>query len=165
MQRFPMTPAGYARMKNDLEHLKRVERPATSAAIEEARAHGDLKENAEYHAAREKQGMIEAKIRAWETKVSLAEVIDPEKLSGNRITFGATVTLLDLDTEEETTWSIVGEDEADFEHRLLNFKSPIARAILGKEEGDEVEVDTGSATRSLEIMDVVYQKIELTPRD
>ncbi len=161
MQKYPMTPAGRDRMKRTLDHLKRVERPAISAAIEEARAHGDLKENAEYHAAKEKQGLTEARIREYEAKLAMAQVIDPERLSGARVSFGATVTLLDLDTDEELTYSIVGDDEADFRHGLLNYKSPIARGVLGKEEGDEVEIDTGSATRSFEILAVEFKPIVL----
>lgn len=165
MERFPMTPAGRDRLKDELEHLKKVERPAISAAIEEARAHGDLKENAEYHAAKEKQGLSEARVRLLETKLALAEVIDPLRLNGNRISFGATVTLLDLDTDEELTYAIVGDEEADFKHGLLNYKSPIARGVLGKEEGDEVSIEVGNGTRSFEILDVEFKEIKLAPLD
>lgn len=161
MKRFPMTPAGKARMQAALDHLKRTERPAISAAIEEARAHGDLKENAEYHAAKDRQGMIEARIRDYETKLQLAEIIDPTSLSGDMVRFGATVRIMDLDTDEELTYSIVGEDEADFRHGLLSFQSPIARAILGREEGDTVVVDTGTVSRNLEILSVAYRPIQL----
>lgn len=160
-----MTPAGRDRLKAELEHLKRVERPAISAAIEEARAHGDLKENAEYHAAKEKQGLSEARIRTLETKLALAEIVDPLRLGGGRISFAATVTLLDLDTEEEMVYSIVGDEEADFKHGLLNYKSPIARGILGREEGDEVTIEVGNGTRSFEILEVDFKPIELPPEE
>ena len=161
MQRFPMTPAGKKRLEAELERLRTVERPAIVVAIEEARAHGDLKENAEYHAAKDRQGQIEARIREFETKVGLAEVIDPTSLSGDRVRFGATVRLLDLDLDEEITYSIVGEDEADFRSGLISYQSPIARAVLGREEGDEVEVITGNGTRNLEIVEVQYKDIVL----
>ncbi|TVR03238.1 MAG: transcription elongation factor GreA [Deltaproteobacteria bacterium] len=161
MQRFPMTPAGKKRLEAELERLRTVERPAIVVAIEEARAHGDLKENAEYHAAKDRQGQIEARIREFETKVGLAEVIDPTSLSGDRVRFGATVRLLDLDNDDEITYSIVGEDEADFRSGLISYQSPIARAVLGREEGDEVEVITGNGTRNLEIVEVQYKDIVL----
>lgn len=161
MQRVPMTPAGKARMTNELDRLKRVERPAIVDAIEEARAHGDLKENAEYHAAKEKQGLIEARIREYESKLSLAEVIDPEKMSGDKVRFGATVTVLDLDTDQESTYAIVGEDEADFPRGFLNYLSPIARGLLGREEGDEVEIPVANGKRRLEILEVEWKPITL----
>lgn len=160
-QRFPMTPAGYARMKKQLDQLKRVERPGISAAIEEARAHGDLKENAEYHAAKEKQGLIEARIREYEAKVSLAQVIDPTTLSGSRVTFGATVRLMDNDTDEEVTYSIVGADEADVKSRLLNYLSPIAAGLMGKEVDDDVEIRTDGGKRSFTILAIEYREIIL----
>ena len=159
-----MTPAGKDRLKKEVDYLKRIERPAISKAIEVAREHGDLKENAEYHAAKERQGMVEAKLRIMEARLSRAQVVDPTKLSGSRVVFGATVDLLDVDTEDEITYSIVGEDEADFRRGLLNFMSPIARAILGKEDGDECIVDTGGGNRrTLEILDVRFEEIELPP--
>lgn len=161
MQRFPMTPAGKKRLETELDRLRTVERPAIVTAIEEARAHGDLKENAEYHAAKDRQGQIEARIREYETKVGLAEVIDPARLGGSRVRFSATVQLLNLDTDETVTYSIVGEDESDFRSGLISYQSPIARAILGREEGDEVEVVTGSGTRSFEIVSVEYREIKL----
>jgi transcription elongation factor GreA len=161
MEKFPMTPAGYARLEQQLEQLRRVERPSIVAAIEEARAHGDLKENAEYHAAKEKQGHIEGRIMELQTRIAHAQVVNPASLRGGRISFGATVRLLDLDTDEELTYAIVGESEANFKAGLLNFRSPIAQALLGKEEGDEVKVDTGAQTRSFEILSVAFQPIEL----
>ena len=164
MERFPMTPAGRDRLKEELDYLKRVERPAISAAIEEARAHGDLKENAEYHAAKEKQGLSEARVRLLETKLALAEIVDPLRLGGHRISFGATVSLLDLDTDEEFTYAIVGDEEADFKHGLLNYKSPIARGVLGKEEGDEVSIEVGNGTRNFEILEVEFKEIKLAPK-
>ncbi len=156
-----MTPAGHARLTNELDQLKRFERPAVSKAIETAREQGDLKENAEYHAAKDKQGMIEARIRLIEARIALAQVIDPLRLSGSRISFGATVTLLDLDTEDERTYAIVGEDEANFKHGLISYKSPIARGILGRLEGDDVEVPVADGVRSFEILTVSFQEIPL----
>ena len=164
MERFPMLPEGRDRLRAELEHLKKVERPAISAAIEEARAHGDLKENAEYHAAKEKQGMSEARIRLLETKLALAQVVDPEKLGGERVSFGATVRVLDVDTDEEAVYAIVGDEEADFKHGLLNYKSPIARGLMGKEEGDEVVIEVGAGTRNFEVLEVDFKKIELAPQ-
>ena len=165
MQRFPMTPDGFARMNAELEWRRSIERPAISKEIEVAREHGDLKENAEYHAAKEKQGLVEARIREMEAKIAMAQVVDPEKLDGRRISFGATVDLCDLDTDEEMTYSIVGEDESDFRTGLLNYQSPIARGILGKEEGDEVEITVGNGKRTLEILDVRFESIALAPQD
>ena len=162
MERHPMTPASYRKLAAELDRLKTVERPAISAAIEEARAHGDLRENAEYHAAKDKQGHIEARIRVLETKIALSQVIDPASLSGAVVRFGATVTLLDLDNDEEMTLSIVGEDEADFKKGLLNYASPIARGLFGKEEGEEVSIEAPAGTRNFEILKVVYKAIETT---
>lgn len=158
-----MTPAGRRRLQEELEHLRTVERPAISAAIEEARSHGDLKENAEYHSAKERQGMIEARVRELETKISMAEVIDPTTIRGNVVRFGATVTLLDLDTDEELTYSIVGEDEADHRIGLLNFKAPVARGIMTKEVGDEVIIPLDERKREFEILSVEYHEIPLVP--
>jgi len=155
MEKIPMTPTGHAALEAELKTLKSVERPAIIKAIAEAREHGDLSENAEYHSAREKQSFIEGRIKEIEGLLSLAEVIDPAKLSG-AIKFGATVTLVDEDTDEEKTWKIVGEHEADIENGLLNIKSPIARALIGKEEGDSVEVRTPGGERSYEVLKIVY---------
>ncbi len=150
-----MTPTGFAALEAELKLLKSVERPAVIQAIAEARELGDLKENAEYHSAREKQGFIEGRIKELEAVLSLADVIDPKKLSG-AIKFGAKVTLVDEDTDEEKTWQIVGEHEAKIEAGLLNIKSPIARALIGKEEGDSVEVRTPGGIRSYEVLEIAF---------
>ena len=141
MEKIPMTRKGHQALETELKHLKSVERPAIIKAIAEAREHGDLSENAEYHSAKEKQSFIEGRIKELEGAISLADVIDPTKMKGG-IKFGATVTLVDEDTDEEKTYQIVGEYEANIEAGLLNIKSPIARALIGKEEGDSVEVHT-----------------------
>ncbi|WP_424985873.1 transcription elongation factor GreA [Microbulbifer sp. S227A] len=155
MDKIPMTPTGHAALETELKQLKTVERPAIIKAIAEAREHGDLSENAEYHSAREKQSFIEGRVKELEGVLSLADVIDPSKLSG-AIKFGARVTLVDEDTEEEKTWQIVGEYEANIEKGLLNIKSPIARALIGKEEGDSVEVRTPGGERSYEVVSIDY---------
>ncbi|MDK3016976.1 transcription elongation factor GreA [Pseudodonghicola flavimaris] len=155
MEKILMTPAGFAALEAELKQLKSVERPAVIKAIAEAREHGDLSENAEYHSAREKQSFIEGRIKELEGVLSLADVITPAKLSGS-IKFGATVTLVDEDTDEEKTWQIVGEHEADIENGLLNIKSPIARALIGKDEGDSVEVRTPGGVRSYEVLKIAY---------
>ena len=155
MDKIPMTPTGHAALEAELKQLKSVERPAIIAAIAEAREHGDLSENAEYHSAREKQSFIEGRIKELEGVLSLAEVITPSKLSG-AIKFGATVTLVDEDTDQEKTWQIVGEHEANIEKGLLNIKSPIARALIGKEEGDSVEVRTPGGEKSYEVLTIAY---------
>lgn len=155
MEKLPMTRAGHAALEAELKTLKSEERPAVIKAIAEARELGDLKENAEYHSAREKQGFIEGRIKELEAVLSLVEVIDPTKLSGP-IKFGATVTLVDEDTDEEKTWQIVGEHEANIEKGLLNIKSPIARALIGKEEGDSVEVRTPGGDKSYEVLKIAY---------
>lgn len=165
MERFPMLPEGRDRLRAEVDHLKKVERPAISAQIETARAHGDLKENAEYHAAKDKQGMTEARIRTLETMLALAQVIDPLKLSGSRISFGATVELLDLDTDETLRYCIVGDQETSFKHGLISYKSPIARGILGREEGEEVSIEVGNGTRNFEILEVDFDEIDLSPLD
>jgi len=155
MEKIPMTRQGYDAVAAELKHLKSVERPGIIAAIAEARAHGDLSENAEYHSAKERQSFIEGRIKELEGVIGLAEVIDPSRLSGP-IKFGATVTVLDEDTEEERTWQIVGEYEANIEKGLLNMKSPIARALIGKEEGDSVEVRTPGGEKSYEVIRIAY---------
>lgn len=155
MEKFPMTRAGFDALDAELKQLKTVERPAIIAAIAEAREHGDLSENAEYHSAREKHSFIEGRIKELEGALGLAEVIDPKKLSGT-IKFGATVTLVDEDTDEEKTWQIVGEHEANVERGLLNIKSPIARALIGKDEGDSVEVRTPGGERAYEVLKIAY---------
>ncbi|PIV77968.1 MAG: transcription elongation factor GreA [Rhodobacteraceae bacterium CG17_big_fil_post_rev_8_21_14_2_50_63_15] len=155
MEKIPMTAGGHAALEVELKHLKSVERPAIIRAIAEAREHGDLSENAEYHSAKEKQSFIEGRIKEIEGILSLAEVIDPRKLSGP-IKFGATVTLVDEETEDERTYQIVGEHEANIEKGLLNIRSPIARALIGKEPGDSVEVRTPGGERSYEVVKVAY---------
>jgi transcription elongation factor GreA len=155
MEKIPMTRAGFTALDDELRNLKSVERPAVIRAIAEAREHGDLSENAEYHAAREKQSFIEGRIKELEGILSLAEVIDPTKLSG-AIKFGATVTLVDEDSDEKKTYQIVGETEADIERGLLNIRSPLARALIGKDEGDSVDVKTPGGQRSYEVVSVRY---------
>lgn len=155
MDKIPMTRKGHADLEAELKQLKSVERPAIIKAIAEAREHGDLSENAEYHSAREKQSFIEGRIKELEGVLGLAEVIDTAKMSGT-IKFGATVTLIDEDTDEEKTWQIVGEHEASIEKGLLNIKSPIARALIGKDEGDSVEVRTPGGEKSYEVLKIVY---------
>ncbi|WP_132244118.1 transcription elongation factor GreA [Primorskyibacter sedentarius] len=155
MEKIPMTRAGHTALETELKTLKSEERPAIIRAIAEAREHGDLSENAEYHSAREKQSFIEGRIKELEGVIGLAEVIDPTKLSG-AIKFGATVTLVDEDTDEEKTWQIVGEHQANVEKGLLNIKSPIARALIGKEEGDSVEVRTPGGVRTYEVLKIDY---------
>ncbi len=150
-----MTRGGHDALDAELKILKSVERPAVIRAIAEAREHGDLSENAEYHAAREKQSFIEGRVKELEATLSLAEVIDPSKFSGT-IKFGATVTLLDEETEEQKTYQIVGEPEADIERGLLNIRSPLARALIGKDEGDSVEVKTPGGQRSYEVVTIRF---------
>jgi transcription elongation factor GreA len=155
MEKIPMTRAGHAALDSELKVLKSVERPAVIRAIAEAREHGDLSENAEYHAAREKQSFIEGRVKELESLLSLAEVFDPAKLSG-AIKFGATVTLVDEDTDEQRTYQIVGEQEADIERGLLNIRSPLARALIGKNEGDSIDVKTPGGQRSYEVLRVQF---------
>jgi transcription elongation factor GreA len=155
MDKIPMTRAGFTALDEELKFLKSVERPAVIRAIAEAREHGDLSENAEYHAAREKQSFIEGRIKELEALVSLAEVIDPSKLSGT-VKFGATVKLVDEDTGEEKTYQIVGEPEADIENGKLNIRSPLARALIGKDEGDSVEVRSPGGQRNYEVLSIRF---------
>ncbi|CAN1562796.1 COG0782 Uncharacterized conserved protein, YhbC family [Paracoccaceae bacterium] len=155
MEKIPMTRRGFDALDAELKQLKTVERPAIIRDIAEAREHGDLSENAEYHAAREKQGFIEGRIKELEGSLSLAEVIDVARLSGS-IKFGATVTLFDEDNEEEKVYQIVGETEADIESGLLNVRSPLARALIGKEPGDSIDVKTPGGSRSYEILSIRY---------
>ena len=155
MEKIPMTRAGAQALETELKHLKTTERPAIIKAIAEEREHGDLSENAEYHSAKEKQSFIEGRIKELEGVISLTEVIDPAKLSGP-IKFGARVTLVDEDTDQEKTYQIVGEYEANIEKGLLNIKSPIARALIGKEEGDSVEVRTPGGEKSYEVLRISY---------
>ncbi|WP_213685418.1 transcription elongation factor GreA [Roseicyclus sp.] len=154
MDKIPMTPGGYKTVNEELKHLKSVERPAIIQAIAEARAHGDLSENAEYHSAKEKQSFIEGRIKELEGLIGRANVIDPKTLSGP-IKFGATVVLVDED-DAEKTFQIVGEFEANIEKGLLNINSPLARALIGKDEGDSVEVKTPGGDKDYEIVSVTY---------
>lgn len=156
MDKIPLTRAGQTALNEELKKLKSVERPAIIRAIAEAREHGDLSENAEYHSAREKQSFIEGRIKEIEGILSLADVIDTAKLSG-AVKFGARVTLVDEDTDEERHYQIVGEPEADIESGKLNIKSPLARALIGKEEGDSVEVRTPGGQKSYEILSIEYR--------
>ncbi|WP_083096066.1 transcription elongation factor GreA [Pseudophaeobacter leonis] len=156
MEKIPMTSAGHTALEAEMKKLKTVERTAIIQAIAEARELGDLSENAEYHSAREKHSFIEGRIKELEGILSLADVIDPAKLSGT-VKFGARVTLVDEDTDQEKTWQIVGEHEANVEAGLLNIKSPIARALIGKDEGDSVEVRTPGGVRGYEILSIVYR--------
>ena len=158
MQRYPMTPQGHAALEEELKQLKTVDRPRITAAIAEAREHGDLKENAEYHAAREQQGFCEARIRDIEAKLGGAEVIDPLKLpQEGRVVFGVTVVIENLDTEEQKRYKIVGDDEADFKANKISINSPIARGLIGKSEGDEAKIQTPSGEVDYEIVEVLYQ--------
>ncbi|SOH94074.1 transcription elongation factor GreA [Monaibacterium marinum] len=156
MEKVPLTERGFVKLDAELKNLKLVERPAVIKAIAEAREHGDLSENAEYHAAREKQSFIEGRVKELESVISRAEVIKVSKLSG-AIKFGATIKIVDEDTDEEKVYQIVGEQEADIENGLLNVRSPIARALIGKEEGDSVEVRTPGGTRSYEVLSIEYK--------
>lgn len=157
MEKVPMTAAGYRKIEAEIKHLKTVERPATIQAIAEARTHGDLSENAEYHAAKERQGFIEGRLMELDDLMSRAQVIDTSKLSGDQIKFGAVVTVVDEDTEEEATYQIVGDFEADVKEGRVSVSSPIARALIGKEVGDSVEVNTPGGGRSYEIIKVQYE--------
>jgi transcription elongation factor GreA len=156
MDKIPMTAAGYARLEAEIKRLKTVERPAIIRQIQEARTHGDLSENAEYHAAKERQGFIEGRVLELEDKISRAQVIDVSKLSGNSIKFGATVTLIDEDTDEKSRYQIVGEIEADVKDGRISITSPMARALIGKTKGDTVEVMTPGGGRSYTVTKVEY---------
>ena len=156
MEKIPMTRAGFDQLDAELRQLKSEERPAVIRAIAEAREHGDLSENAEYHAARERQSFVEGRIKELEALLGLAEVIDTSRLSGS-IKFGAHVVILDEENEEEVSYQIVGEAEADLERGLLNIRSPLARALIGKDEGDSVEVRTPGGLRSYEVISIRYE--------
>jgi transcription elongation factor GreA len=155
MEKIPMTRGGYDALDSELKTLKSAERPAVIRAIAEAREHGDLSENAEYHAARERQSFVEGRIKELESVLGRAEVINTARLSGT-VKFGARVTLADEDTGEEKTYQIVGEVEADLERGLLNIRSPLARALIGKDEGDSVEVKTPGGQKSYEVLSIRY---------
>ena len=157
MEKVPMTQVGYERLMGELKRLKTEERPAVIRAIEEARGHGDLAENAEYHAAKERQGFIEGRVAELEDKARRSEVIDPKQFSGKQIKFGAKVKLADEDTDKEITYQIVGADESDIKLGLLSVSSPLARALIGKSRGDSVEVITPGGARAYEILSVRYK--------
>lgn len=157
MQRHPMTKDGADKLKQELEKLKKEDRPTVTQAIAEAREHGDLKENAEYHAAREQQGLIEARIKQVESILGSVQIIDVTKLTPNgKVVFGSTVTVLNVDNDQEVTYKIVGEEEADLEHNKISVNSPIARALIGKEEGDEIVVKAPSGNIDYEIVEIQY---------
>ncbi|MCE2509720.1 MAG: transcription elongation factor GreA [Alphaproteobacteria bacterium] len=157
MDKIPMTVSGLERLQDELKRLKSIDRPAVIQQIAEARDHGDLSENAEYHAARERQAFVEGRIAEIEEITSRADVIDVSKLSGKSIKFGATVKLVDEDTDEKVTYQIVGADESDIKQGLLSVSSPLARALIGKEKGDSVEVTTPAGSKSYEILSVKYR--------
>ena len=157
MNNTPLTSSGYLMLKNELKNLKTIERPAVIQAIAEARAHGDLSENAEYDAAKEKQSLIEGRILQLESKISTAQIIDPLELDRDgRVVFGVKVRLLDLDSEENLEYQIVGDDEADIKFNKISVSSPIARALIGKFEGDVAEFNVPSGKREVEILKVLY---------
>jgi transcription elongation factor GreA len=157
MEKVPMTAEGYRALDDELKRLKSVERPNVIAAISEARSHGDLSENAEYHAAKERQGWIEGRIAEIEDKLSRAQVIDVSKLSGSQVKFGATVSVVDEDTEEEARYQIVGEHEADVKQGKISVSSPLSRAMIGKEVGDVVEVNTPGGVKAYEILKLEWR--------
>ncbi|MBB5372680.1 transcription elongation factor GreA [Acidocella aromatica] len=156
MQKFPMTAAGLAALEDELRNLKAVERPAIIRAIAEARAHGDLSENAEYHAARERQSFIEGRIAELEEITSAAEVIDPASLSGDTVKFGATILLIDEDSETEVTYQIVGMHEADIKRARLSITSPLAKALISKRVGETISVPAPGGDKSYEILKITY---------
>jgi len=157
MQKIPMTAEGHKALDEELKHLKTVERPAVIAAISAAREHGDLSENAEYHAAKERQGWIEGRVQELEDKLARAQVIDTSKMSGDTVKFGATVTVVDEDTDEEAVYKIVGEDESDVKEKKVSITSPMARALIGKSVGDSVEVAAPGGARAYEILKVQWK--------
>jgi transcription elongation factor GreA len=159
-EKYPMTPAGHAKMKAALKKLKEIDRPANSKAIEIARGHGDLSENADYDAAKEEQGMIEARIREYTTKLALSEVIDPTELDGDMVRFGATVTIEDAESGDEKTYTIVGDNEADLKLGRISISSPMARALIGKEVGDTTSVRTPKGPREVEVVDVQWNAVD-----
>lgn len=159
-EKYPMTPVGHRALKDELKRIKEVERPANVLAIEEARGHGDLSENADYSAAKEKQSFLEGRIRDIEVKLAFADVIDPSRLSGDKVVFGATVTALDTDTSEKVTYRIVGEDEADIKSGRISITAPVARALIGREVGDTVKVRTPKGQRELEVIEVKFEPFE-----
>ncbi len=157
LDRIPMTPRGLRRLRDELKHLREVERPKNVRDIEEARAHGDLRENAEFSAAKERQAFIEGRSREVDSMIALSDVIDPGKLSGTRVVFGATVRLADTETAEETTYTIVGDHEADIKQNRLAISAPLSRAMIGRDEGDTVLLRSLKGTREYQIVEVRFE--------
>ncbi len=157
MQKEPMTPQGYQKLKDELDNLLKVERPQNVKAIAEARAHGDLSENAEYHAAKERQSFLVGRIQELQSKIARANVIDPSSISQDKIAFGATVKVIDVDTDEEKTYQLVGPDEADIKAGKLSIHSPMARSLIGKEEGDSVIVKAPARTIEYEVLEISFE--------
>jgi len=157
MKRVPITPDGYKKMQGELDQLLKVERPRNIQDIAEARAHGDLSENAEYHAAKERQSFIEGRIQELRDKIGRAEVIDPSKLNHDKVAFGARVTLLDIDTDQECVYRLVGTEEADAKNGCISISSPVARALIGKSVGDECTINAPGRTVQYEVMDIVFE--------
>lgn len=157
MEKMPMTADGFSRLEEELRRLKSEERPAIRNALEEARSHGDIAENAEFHAAKERQAFIESRVAELEDMISRAQVIDASQLSGDTVKFGATVTLIDEDIDEKVKFQIVGENEGDVKNHRLSIKSPLARALIGKEVGDEVDVTTPSGFKTYELIKIEYR--------
>jgi transcription elongation factor GreA len=157
LKRMPITPAGYQKLQEELKKLLKVERPQNIKDISEARAHGDLSENAEYHAAKEKQSFIEGRIQDLKTKLALADVIDPSMISQDRIAFGATVKVIDVDTDEEKVFQLVGQEEADVKNGRISIISPVGRALLNKEIGDVVTIKAPAKTMEYEILEIRFE--------
>ena len=160
VERHPMTPYGFQQLKAELKKIREIDKPANVKAIEEARAHGDLSENAEYTYAKEQQGFIYGREKEVEALIATADVIDPETLSGDRVVFGATVHLLDIDSDEEITYTIVGENESDSKHGRVSIVSPIARALIGKRVGDEAIVNAPKGRRNFEVLDIEFLSVD-----
>ena len=156
MSKLPITPQGFEKLSKELENLTSVVRPQVIADIAEARSHGDLSENAEYDAAKERQGMVEARIRFLKSRMPLYQVVDPKDLKGERVTFGAVVSIIDCETEREETWQIVGEDETDLKNKKISVSSPLGRALIGKDVGEAVEIKTPKGVRECEIVTVNF---------
>ncbi len=156
MSKLPITPQGFEKLSKELDHLTGVVRPQVIADIAEARAHGDISENAEYEAAKERQGMVEARIRFLKSRILLYNVVDPKTLEGNKITFGATVSIVDCETNKEDSFQIVGEDEADLKEKRISITSPLGRALIGKAVGDAVEINTPKGIRECEVTAVRF---------
>jgi transcription elongation factor GreA len=157
MKKVPMTPAGHKKLKEELERFMKVERPNNIKAIAEARAHGDLSENAEYHAAKERQSFIEGRIMDLQNKIALAHVIDPSTISQDKVAFGATVQILDVDSDEEKTYTLVGPDESDIKSGKISFTSPVGKSLIGKSVGDLVTIQAPSKTLEYEILEIRFE--------